>query len=177
MSLFCGESHKVPREPRTGHEEDETLKKLLLGAVTGAMALAAVFAPQAAHAGRTETRTYVAAGGDYLVHDFNRQAPGTPTQGGASFDFRSGDTGVTIKVADAAGPTVAFYWQYNDDNDDPLADSLGYGDVCGGSHTIPKVAGATGVTIFIDQAWQLTACPPGKHLPGTAGTITATFKP
>lgn len=151
------------------------MRKLLLGAAIAAMAVAGLVSPQSALAGRTETRTYVAAGGDYNVLDTSTEVAGGPGIGGAIFKFRAGDNGVTIDVQDIAGQP-GWYWQYTDDNDDPLADSLGYGDVCGGKKRLPKVAGATGVAIFVDQTWQIVAgCSPTKQLPGTAGTIIANF--
>lgn len=153
------------------------MKKILLGAAALLIATG-VAMPQAAHAGRSETRTYVAAGGDMFQFDNTDVNPALPTVGGANFDFRASDTAVKITVADVvAKGNVAFYWQYTDDNDDPLADSLGFGDVCGPTATIPKVAGATGVSIFIDQAWIALACSPTKQQPGTTGTIKADFLP
>lgn len=151
------------------------MKKLLLGAVALLTAMG-VAMPQSAMAVRSDSRTYVAAGGDANVIDLSTRVPGGPGIGGAIFDFVGTETSVKITVADlVAKGNIAFYWQYTDNNPDPAANSLGYGDVCGPTVTLPKVAGATGVAIFIDQTWQALACSVTKQQPGTTGTIRADF--
>lgn len=147
------------------------MKKILLGAAALLIATG-VAMPQAAHAVRSQTRSYVAAGGDAVqIDDANDVNSALPAVGGGTFLFQGAETSVTITVADTvAKGNIAFYWEYAG------LDEAGT-DVCGSTATIPKVTGATGVTVWIDQAFIALACSPTKQQPGTTGTITAKFTP
>lgn len=154
------------------------MNKLLLGATTGLIALAAIAMPPSALAARTETRTYVAAGGDANVLDLSGEVPGGPGIGGGIFELRSGEGKVTVTVNDAAaGANVSWYFQFSDD--DPLTDSTDFGDVCmtkSKTLTIPAGKGYTKLAIFVDQTWQVLACDaPTKGVPATTGNIVASF--
>ena len=143
-------------------------------AATGALAAVAVVWPGRVEASGSETRPYVALGGDLLVG-----CPGeggdttTPGNGGNCFKLTGAAT-VTIAIADDAFAAVGgtFYFRSASTQVGPTI------HFCGTTPDPVEVpTGATSLSVQVQQAQSSTVfgCGPLPPSAGTAGTITVTF--
>ena len=140
-------------------------------AVLGA-ALAAAAGVQPAHAAdRSETYTYIAANGDFgsLNCDGGLKVR-EEAIGAVCFDVLRGDTTVSLVVDDAVTDNVSITYVFENAAGDLLGD---YTQICGTAGPLAIPAGAASFLAYVDTA--LTATSPCGGLPGTTGTMTATF--